>query len=227
MSLSEAGRQSRPLDAATAGGIRVGRDPLALRLFEIAVASLVLLATLPLMLVVAALIRVGTPGPALFRQRRVGRNGEIFEFWKFRTMYVDARERFPELYSYRYVPGQLDHTRFKQEDDPRLTPQGRWLRKTSIDELPNFVNVLRGDVALVGPRPEIPEMLPYYQGEDLLKFAVRPGVTGMAQVAGRGLLTFRETVDLDIQYVREQSRRLDLWIVGRTIRHVVRGVGAF
>ena len=227
MSFSEADRQGHSLDAASAGGLRGRRDPLTLRLFEITVAALVLLATLPLMLVVAAVIRLGTPGPALFRQRRVGRNGEIFEFWKFRTMYVDARERFPELYAYRYGPGQLDHTRFKQEEDPRLTPQGRWLRKTSIDELPNFVNVLRGEVALVGPRPEIPEMLPYYQGEDLLKFSVRPGITGMAQVAGRGLLTFRETVDLDIRYVREQSRRLDVWIVGRTIRHVVRGVGAF
>ena len=197
------------------------------RCAEIGLALGVLIIAAPAMLATAVIIRLGTPGPVLFRQQRIGLNGEVFWFWKFRTMYVDARTRFPEWYAYRYTPGELAELRFKVERDPRLTPQGRWLRATSLDELPNFINLLRGDIALVGPRPEIPEMRPYYQGDDLLKFSVRPGITGLAQVAGRGHLKFRETVDLDLKYVRTRSLRLDAWIVGRTAVHVVRGVGAF
>jgi lipopolysaccharide/colanic/teichoic acid biosynthesis glycosyltransferase len=142
-------------------------------------------------------------------------------------MYVDARERFPQLYAYRYSPDELLALKFKNDNDPRVTPQGRWLRRLSVDELPNFWNVLTGEMALVGPRPEIPEMLPYYKGEMLEKFLVRPGVTGLAQISGRGRLGFYETVDLDVSYVRNRSFLLDLRIMARTVALIILRDGAF
>ena len=198
-----------------------------IRLFEIAVASFGLVLTFPVMLVIGLIIKSSSKGPMLFRQKRLGAGGKPFTFIKFRTMYVDARERFPELYEYKYSTKELDQLRFKVENDPRTTPQGEWLRKTSLDELPNFWNVLTGDMSLVGPRPEIPEMLPYYKGEMLQKFSVRPGVTGLAQVSGRGRLGFYETVDLDLECVRNKSFIYDLKIICMTIKQVVMGDGAF
>jgi len=197
------------------------------RLIEVVVASVVLVVTLPIMIVIGLIIKAGTPGPALFRQKRLTINGELFDFVKFRTLYHDARERFPHLYSYTYSADDLQQLRFKVPDDPRVTPQGTWLRRSTLDELPNFWSVLTGDMALVGPRPEIPEMLPYYEGEMLEKFTVRPGITGMAQVSGRGRLGFYETVALDVQYVRQRSLWLDMKIVLKTIRVCLLGDGAF
>jgi lipopolysaccharide/colanic/teichoic acid biosynthesis glycosyltransferase len=199
----------------------------ATRLVEVVFASVMLILTAPVMLVIAWLIHRDTPGPALFRQTRVGLGGKPFRFVKFRTLYVDAKTRFPELYAYRYDAQQLQNLKFKIENDPRVTPMGRWLRQTSLDELPNLWNVLTGDVALVGPRPEIPEMLPYYKGEMLRKFAVRPGVTGMAQVSGRGRLGFYETVDYDVEYARTRSLLVDLRLLLKTVRMVILRDGAF
>lgn len=200
---------------------------IAQRAFEIVVALVAILVTLPLMILVGVLVRLDTPGPALFWQPRLGLGGRPFLFVKFRTMYVDARERFPELYRYRYSPDELDTLMFKMPDDPRVTPLGRWLRKTSLDELPNFLNLLTGSVALVGPRPEIPEMLPYYVGEDREIFSVRPGITGPAQVAGRGWLNFRDSCALNLDYIRTRTWRMDLSILLRTVFQVTRGRGAF
>lgn len=198
-----------------------------LRIVEIALALMALVTTLPVMLVIAAVIRIDSPGPALFWQTRLGRDACPFRFVKFRTLYADARERWPELYTYRYTPEQLAHLRFKIEGDPRVTRVGRWLRQSSLDELPNFWNVLTGDMALVGPRPEIPEMLPYYRSDQMRKFSVRPGVTGLAQISGRGRLTFNETVGLDLDYVRMHSLAGDLNILLRTLWKVVLRQGAF
>jgi len=197
------------------------------RLFEIVVAIIALTVGLPVMLLIALVVKLGTPGPVLFFQKRVGINGRLFTFVKFRTMYADARERFPELYAYRYSPDEMGTLKFKVEEDPRATPQGRWLRKTSLDELPNFWNVLTGDMALVGPRPEIPEMVPYYKGEMLRKFSVRPGVTGPAQVSGRGRLGFYETVAYDVEYVRKASWRYDVKLLFKTLVMVLARDGAF
>ncbi len=197
------------------------------RIVEVFFASIILVVTLPIMIVIGLIIKVGTPGPALFRQKRLTINGDQFDFVKFRTLYHDARERFPHLYSYSYSTDDLQRLKFKIPDDPRVTPQGAWLRRSTLDELPNFWSVLVGDMAFVGPRPEIPEMLPYYKGEMLEKFAVRPGITGLAQVCGRGRLGFYETVALDVEYVRQRSLWLDLKIVLKTIRVCLLGDGAF
>lgn len=179
------------------------------------------------MLVLAIIIRLGTPGKALFRQQRVGLNQKPITFVKFRTMYADARERFPCLYEYKYSDDEIDRLKFKIADDPRVTPQGTWMRTSTLDELPNFWNVLTGDMALVGPRPEIPEMLPYYSREQWLKFAVRPGITGLAQISGRGRLSFQDTVKLDVEYVKRRSLRLDLKILFLTAYKLVTRDGAF
>jgi lipopolysaccharide/colanic/teichoic acid biosynthesis glycosyltransferase len=205
----------------------VGMVPLSTRAIEVIVATVALVVTAPVMLGVALIIRLGTSGKALFWQQRVGGNLEPFAFVKFRTLYADARARWPELYAYRYTPDELRDLKFKIVDDPRVTPQGHWLRKSTLDELPNFWNVLTGRMALVGPRPEIPEMLPYYTGDMLLKFTVRPGITGLAQISGRGRLGFHETVALDVEYVRRRSLALDLKIIFLTIQKIVTRDGAF
>jgi lipopolysaccharide/colanic/teichoic acid biosynthesis glycosyltransferase len=214
---------------ATLKDIPLGSEkvPLPLRLFEVFVAATVLLLTLPIMLVMAWLIRRGSPGKALFFQTRVGLNQRPFKFVKFRTLYDDAKQRFPHLYAYKYGPRELEALKFKVTDDPRVTPQGKWMRNTTLDELPNFWNVLTGEMALVGPRPEIPEMLTYYQGEMLQKFTVRPGITGLAQVSGRGRLTFHDTVKLDVAYVKNRSLALDLKILVITIYKIIVRDGAF
>jgi exopolysaccharide production protein ExoY len=198
-----------------------------IRAIECVVAASLLVVTLPVMLVVAAIVRWDSPGPTLFRHWRVGRDGRLFKFTKFRTLYADAKTRWPELYAYRYTPQEMKDLRFKIENDPRVTNVGRWLRKSTLDELPNLWHVLTGDMALVGPRPEIPEMLPYYDHVTLRKFSVRPGVTGLAQVSGRGILTFNKTVEYDVQYVDERSPTLDLKILAQTAYRIVLRDGAF
>jgi lipopolysaccharide/colanic/teichoic acid biosynthesis glycosyltransferase len=201
--------------------------PLILRAVEIAIASNALILTFPIMLVLAVLIRRDTPGPVLFFQSRLGRNCVPFRFVKFRTFYTDARRLFPHLYAYEYTPRQLETLKFKIVRDPRITSQGEWMRKSTLDELPNFWNVLTGDMALVGPRPEIPEMLRYYTGDMRLKFSVRPGVTGLAQISGRGRLGFYETVEYDLEYVKTRSLALDLKILALTAFKMISRDGAF
>lgn len=239
-----------------AAGIRPA-DSLALRIFErpmdIIVSSILMLLFLPLMIVIGVIIRLDSPGPALFFQTRLGRDrrrrsnrGEVpskgaglverrarelasrpFQFVKFRTMHVDARARFPELYEYQYSEREIRTMKFKLDDDPRLTRVGVWLRKSSLDELPNLWSVFAGRITLVGPRPEIPEMSPYYTAAQRRKFQVTPGVTGLAQVCGRGRLSFQETVAYDLEYVEKRSLRLNLSILWRTFIAVIRCRGAF
>jgi len=197
------------------------------RIVEIVVALVALTLTAPIMLVLIILVRRDTPGPAIFRQKRVGLNGRLFTFYKFRTLYVDARQRFPELYSYSYSREEIQQLAFKREQDPRVTPMGRWLRKSTMDEFPNFWNLLKGDLALVGPRPEIPEMVPHYRPEQLAKFSVKPGITGLAQTNGRGKLSFQDTIAWDLEYVKRRSLWLDVKAVLKTIQLVLRLDGAF
>lgn len=197
------------------------------RMIDIAVSSIALIVFLPVMLFIAAKIKADSPGPAIFRQKRVGKNGELFTFYKFRSMLIDAKERFPELYEYAYSPNEIESIQFKSQEDPRLTPFGRKLRKTSLDELPNFINVLKGDMTLVGPRPDIPEMIKYYDHEQMLKLSQKPGITGFAQINGRACLSFQETLQEDISYIKERSIATDLNVLVKTAIACVYGKGAF
>ena len=197
------------------------------RLIDLVVAIPLAVIALPFVVLIAILIRLDSPGPVIFRQWRLGKGGKPFRFYKFRTMYVDARERFPQLYEYRYDAETVKTMRFKLMRDPRLTRVGLHLRRTSLDELPNLWNVVTGDISLVGPRPEIPEMLRYYEPWQLQKFSVKPGVSGLAQVRGRGLLTLQRTITEDVSYVQKRSLALDLKILGQTAVEVVRRQGAF
>lgn len=200
---------------------------LATRVLDLSIASIGLVISLPIMLVLAVMVRLDSPGPIIFRQRRLGEGGKLFTLYKFRTMWAEARDRFPELYSYRYSDEDIKTMYFKMADDPRLTRFGRYLRKTSLDELPNLFNVIRGEMSLVGPRPEIPEMLRYYTEPQLVKFSVKPGVTGLAQVSGRGILTFQETIAADLEQCYRRSFLFDLVVLARTVKCVILRVGAF
>jgi lipopolysaccharide/colanic/teichoic acid biosynthesis glycosyltransferase len=160
-------------------------------------------------------------------RRKTHLPGRLFVLNKFRTMHVDARERFPELYTYEYNEEEIKQLRFKKNNDPRIPEWARWLRKSSLDELPNFFNVLIGDMSLVGPRPEIPEMTKYYPDEQKKKFNVKPGITGLAQISGRGNLLFYQTIEYDLEYVKKQSLLLDLKIMARTIKETVKRNGAY
>jgi lipopolysaccharide/colanic/teichoic acid biosynthesis glycosyltransferase len=177
----------------------------------------------PLLAAIAIAVRLDSKGPAFFRQARLGRDGRPFTFWKFRGMYVDARTRFPDLYDYRYAPEEIRNLRFHPREDPRVTRVGRFLRRTSLDELPNLVNVVLGDMSLVGPRPEIPEMIPYYGDAAGRILSVRPGITSLAKCFGRDDITFEETLALDLRYVSERSFALDLRLLFGTVLTVVTG----
>ncbi|HEX8741998.1 MAG TPA: sugar transferase [Thermoleophilaceae bacterium] len=191
------------------------------RAIDVVVAATMLVLLSPLIAVAGVLVRATSRGPAVFRQVRLGRGGRPFVFYKFRGMYVDARERWPELYEYRYDHDELDTLRFHPDHDPRVTPVGRLLRRTSIDEVLNFYNVLKGDMSLVGPRPEIPEMIQYYGDHAAAILSVRPGITSLAKVTGRDELTFTETLRLDLEYLERRSLRLDLRIMLATLQTVV------
>jgi len=199
---------------------------LAKRGLDIVVSGTLIALTLPIIGLLSLIIRVQSPGPAIFRQRRVGRDGRVIRFYKFRTMYSDAKERFPELYDYTFTAEQFATSYYKPPVDPRNTPFGRALRKTTLDELPNLFNVIKGDVSLVGPRPELPELIQYYTPEQLTKFSVKSGITGLAQVSGRNNLSIQEQIALDVEYVQKRSFRYDLTLIARTAIMVVKRVGA-
>lgn len=186
-----------------------------------------LLLAMPVMILICLIIMLDSKGSLIFSQVRIGKNRKRFVFYKFRTMYLDARAQYPNLYRYKYSSKEVKLIKFKIENDPRLTNFGRYIRRTSLDELPNLINVIKGEMSLIGPRPEIPEMLPYYRQDQLVKFSVKPGITGIAQTEGRGYLTLQETIKCDIKYVKNQSLLLDLRILFKTVLIVLRGTGAF
>jgi lipopolysaccharide/colanic/teichoic acid biosynthesis glycosyltransferase len=186
-------------------------------------AALGLMIISPFLLLIAVAIRLDSRGPAIFRQTRLGRGGRPFTFFKFRGMVVDARVRFPELYHYRYSREQVRTLHFHAPDDPRVTRLGRFLRRTSLDELPNLFNVVLGQMSLVGPRPEIPEMIPYYGEASASVLSVKPGVTSLAKLVGRDHLDFAETLRLDLKYVRTRSLALDFRILFGTAWMVLTG----
>lgn len=189
------------------------------------VLSLVLLAALsPLMLITAVAIVMTDGGPALFVQKRVGRNGKIFRCFKFRSMVVDAEARKAELAKHNH---HGDSVTFKMATDPRITPVGYWIRKLSIDELPQLWNVLLGDMSIVGPRPPVPSEVAWYTPWHLRRLQVRPGLTCIWQVEGRGDIPFEQQVVLDIQYIENRSLLLDAKLILATIPAVIRARGAY
>ena len=192
--------------------------------FDLAVALTGLVALSPLILAVALAIKLSSPGPIFFRQRRCGRHGREFGMVKFRTMVNGAEKRRDELLSSSLYS---DPRLFKMPRDPRITRLGRWLRRTSIDELPQLVNVLRGQMSLVGPRPPLPSEVALYEEHHYARFDVKPGITGPWQVAGRNQITdFERVVALETHYIREWSLLNDLSILLRTVWVVAQMRGA-
>lgn len=270
-----AASEERPGNAAAAPACEFGRQPLyaieviddpepdpallrgLYRAAEFAAAFVALILTAPVMLVIAVLIKLDSPGPVLFFHTRVGRSriargseligrtdirpesGEFdpgkrywvpttMRFVKFRTMYRDAAQRFPDLYRFNFrTREEFLHAYYKVEDDPRVTRIGKKLRQLTLDELPNFWIVLTGKAGLVGPRPEGPYFVPYYTAEEMRKFTVRSGITGLAQINGRGNITIGDHLYWDLRYVRERSVALDVKVVLRTLWLVLSRRGAF
>ena len=183
------------------------------RALDIAVSSLVLALSAPLLLLAMAAIRLESRGPVIYRQRRVGLNGTLFEVYKLRTM-IDGAERVGA--GLRVDAG-----------DERITRVGAWLRRGSLDELPNLLNVLRGEMSLIGPRPTLPEQVDQYTPRQRGRLAVKPGITGWAQVNGRASLPWAERIELDLYYVEHRSLALDLRILARTPTMVLGGAGLY
>ena len=193
------------------------------RVFDILVASFVLLIGLPLWICIACAIQINSRGPIIYGQRRVGLNGKEFDFYKFRSMYQDADKVLSALIAKNEAQGPL----FKMKDDPRRTPVGRFLRRTSLDEFPQLINVLKGEMSLVGPRPPLPREVAQYEEWQKGRLAIKPGLTGLWQVRGRSDLTFDEGVLMDLYYIENWSLRLYFQILLRTIPAVLLRRGAY
>ena len=187
--------------------------PNASRALDLLVASLALAVAAPVLALAAILIKLESRGPVFYRQRRVGRGGAPVELWKLRTMVPGAETMGSGIYVV--------------EGDPRITRTGRLLRRLSLDELPNLVNVLRGEMAIVGPRPTVQEQVDRYTERQRRRLEVRPGITGWAQINGRTSLPWPERIELDVWYVEHRSVRLDLRIVARTVRMLATGHGLY
>jgi len=200
------------------GGQRVAK-----RLFDIAAAGLLLVLASPAMVLVALFIKLDSPGPVLFRQERVGMEGNLFFMIKFRSMVVNAEGRLAELAREDEGSGPL----FKMKSDPRVTRLGGFLRRFSVDELPQLLNVLSGSMSLVGPRPPLPREVEAYESDVRRRLLVKPGLTGLWQVSGRSNLSWQDSVRLDLYYVENWSLAGDLVIILRTVRAVFRSTGAY
>jgi lipopolysaccharide/colanic/teichoic acid biosynthesis glycosyltransferase len=195
----------------------------AKRVMDIAITLLLLPFCLLVMGIVALLIRLDSPGPILFRQKRVGQNGVAFDFLKFRSMYVDTNENVHREAIQQYMNGQklnkqsASGNAYKIPNDHRITRVGKFIRKTSLDELPQFLNVLQGQMSLVGPRPPVPYEVQLYSEHDRLRLIGKPGLTGSWQVYGRSRVPFAEMVEMDITYLQSQSLLLDLKLIVLTV----------
>jgi len=203
--------------------IQSGSYRLIKRYFDIFVSSLALLLLLPLFMLVAAAVKIDSYGPAFYSQTRVGEGGREFKIFKFRAMKQGAEEQLHELMAQNEADGPV----FKMKHDPRLTRVGKFIRKTSIDELPQLFNVLTGDMSLVGPRPALPGEVARYTPYQKQRISVIPGITCIWQISGRSNVSFDEWVELDLKYIRERNMILDLMILILTIPAVISGRGAY
>ncbi len=203
---------------------RISADDTIKRAFDIVFSAVVLLAISPLLAAIALLIKLEDGGPVMFRQVRVGRHGREFLMFKFRSMRTDAEERLRELLARNQHQAGIT---FKIKDDPRITRVGRWLRKFSFDELPQFHNVLIGDMSVVGPRPPVPREVAQYTLADRRRLAVHPGITCIWQVSGRAQIDFHGQVALDVRYIENRGFWRDLGIISKTVPAVLSGSGAY
>ncbi|WP_018663354.1 sugar transferase [Heyndrickxia acidiproducens] len=194
------------------------------RCMDIIGASLGIICLLWLLLIVAILIKIEDPrGPIFFKQIRVGKNGKKFYMYKFRSMVTNAEEQLKDLLRFNEIEGAM----FKLKDDPRVTKIGKYIRKTSIDELPQLWNVLKGDMSLVGPRPPLPREVKEYTEYDIQRLFVTPGCTGLWQVSGRNNISFKDMVELDLKYIKERSIYNDIKIIVKTVVIMFNSKGAY
>lgn len=200
-----------------------GLNQIVKRTIDLVFSALILFLAAPLMALLALMIKLESPGPVLFEQERVGKNGRRFTVYKFRSMVEGAEEQQEALQDLNEAEGPL----FKIKEDPRITRVGKWLRKLSLDELPQFYNVLRGEMSLIGPRPPLPAEVEKYDEWHKRRLEVSPGLTGLSQISGRSELTFDETALLDIYYIENWSLGLDTKILLQTIPRVIFGNGAY
>jgi lipopolysaccharide/colanic/teichoic acid biosynthesis glycosyltransferase len=193
------------------------------RIFDVIVACLALVALAPVFLLIALAIYITDPGPIFYAQTRVGRNGREFRFYKFRSMVKNAAALKAKLAEQNEANGPI----FKMRNDPRVTRIGRILRRTSLDELPQFVNVLRGDMSLVGPRPHLPEEVKHYTPLQAERLSVEPGLVCLREITGRSELTFERWIETDLEYIANRSFKADLKILGGLVIAVLKGKGAY
>jgi lipopolysaccharide/colanic/teichoic acid biosynthesis glycosyltransferase len=225
---------SRPLERADTDApspTPSATGALAKRALDIVGAAVLLVVLSPVLIPVALAVRLTSRGPAIFRQQRVGKDEIPFTCLKFRTMEVgnddgEHRTYVTRLLTEEEPPEGGDPGVYKLTHDPRITPVGRWLRTSSLDELPQLVNVLRGEMSLVGPRPSLPWEVELFEPRFRARSSVPPGITGLWQVSGRSRLSYREALELDLEYVRTHSLRTDLSILARTVLVVARGDGS-
>ncbi len=217
----------RPIDGLPLIQVRIptfdGGEHILKRALDIAIATPALLAIAILAIPIAIAIRLDSPGPILFRQQRVGRDGRTFGMLKFRTMHTDAEQQLAALQTRNEAAGPL----FKLRNDPRITRVGAFLRKHSLDELPQFWNALTGDMSVVGPRPPLPGEATTYDGTAIRRLYLKPGITGLWQISGRSDLSWDESVRLDLRYVENWSVMQDLMIIVKTARVVIHPTGAY
>jgi len=204
--------------------------PLAKRCMDLLVASVLTVLLSPLLALIALAIRLDSPGPVVFRQKRVGQWGKDFVMFKFRSMYADSDEQVHRQFAKNYINGHSHENGAgsgrvvgKPNGDKRITRVGKWLRRTSLDELPQLFNVITGDMSLVGPRPAVRYEVEEYSKWHLQRLAVLPGLTGLPQISGRSGLTFDKIVRLDLDYIRRRSLLLDVTIILKTIPVVLKG----
>jgi exopolysaccharide biosynthesis polyprenyl glycosylphosphotransferase len=222
--------QTEELNMATQTLTLAPKPVYAARLYLLSKRCLDILASLsgllllsPLLLVIALVITLTSPGSPLFFQTRVGKDGKEFRCWKFRSMYRDAEERKAELLAENEMDGGVT---FKMENDPRITPIGHFIRKMSIDELPQLWNVLIGDMTLVGPRPPVPSEVAQYTPYQRQRLSVTPGITCIWQVSGRSTIPFKQQVEMDLKYIRNRCLSLDVELLLKTVPAVLTSRGA-
>jgi exopolysaccharide biosynthesis polyprenyl glycosylphosphotransferase len=201
----------------------LGYEEALKRLLDIVLSALGLVALLPIWLAIMVAIRLDSPGPAIFIQERVGIHGRRFRFYKFRSMYADAEQRLAEVLAHNETDGPV----FKMRNDPRISRVGAFLRRTSLDEMPQLINVLKGEMSLVGPRPPLPREVEQYRPGDIVRLSVKPGLTCLWQVSGRSQVGFDQWMEYDREYVRNMSLWLDLQILLRTVWVVISCRGAY